>query len=332
MIDIISELQLDKLKRDLKNSRKHAYAEGTYKNLQIQWESFLLFCIHFGLCYLPVTTETLSLYAQFLSRSFKAPQSIKNYLSGVKTMHYLLGFSTQNINDFLINISLRGIERLHPHQIKQASPITPEILGHIYKLLDTESKTDSVFWCLFLFAFFLFARKSNLVPNSEADISKNKILLRKDIQLVNEMLIVSMRWSKTNQFGQRILQIPLLAIPESIFCPVHAYTVMCNKVHANVTNPLFSLPNGKCITYPAFQSKLKYFISKIGLNQEEFSTHSFRRGGTTFAFKANVPTILIKAHGDWKSDCYQKYLSLSLEDKLLVATHMKQEILLKSTS
>ena len=75
-----------------------------------------------------MNTETLSLYAQFLSRSFKSVQSIKNYLSGVKTMHYLLGYSTSQINEFLVNLSLRGIERIKLHLVKQAKAITPEIL------------------------------------------------------------------------------------------------------------------------------------------------------------------------------------------------------------
>ena len=36
----------------------------------------------------------------------------------------------------------------------------------MYDLLDIKSPLDEVFWCLFLFAFFLMARKSNLVPKS----------------------------------------------------------------------------------------------------------------------------------------------------------------------
>ena len=83
----------------------------------------MLFCTCFGLCYLSVTTDTLSLYAQFLSTSFKALQSIRNYLIGVRTMQSLLGYSTEFINEFLIKLSLRGIERLHPHQVKEAAPI-----------------------------------------------------------------------------------------------------------------------------------------------------------------------------------------------------------------
>lgn len=308
-------------------TRRHAYAEGTHKNLKIQWETFLMFCIYFRLPYLPVSTDTLSLYAQFLSRSFTAPQAIRNYLSGVKTLHHLLGHSTEHINNFLVNLSLRGIERLHPHQIKQASPITPRILLKIYHELNINKKKDTVLWCLFLFAFFLFARKSNLVPNSEKDITSGKFLLRKDVVLKKGILIVSMAWSKTNQFGQKVLKIPLLPIPDSILCPITAYLNMCKAIRADCDAPLFSLPKGKCITYFVFQTQLRYLINKIGLNPTEFSTHSFRRGGTTFAFQSGVPTALIKAHGDWKSDCFQKYISLSLEDMIFVAAHMRQNIL-----
>ena len=67
----VSNKQLSVLKTDLKNSRRQAFAEGTNKNLKIQWETFLLFCFYFKLTYLPVDTEPLSLYPQFLSRSFR---------------------------------------------------------------------------------------------------------------------------------------------------------------------------------------------------------------------------------------------------------------------
>lgn len=62
------------------------------------------------------------------------------------------------------------------------------------------------------------------------------------------------------------------------------------------------------------------------MNSDDFSTHSLRRGGCSYAFTSKVPTELIKAHGDWKSDCYQRYLSFSLEDKLLVVGRMRENI------
>lgn len=320
---------MNSLKKDLKTSRQSAYAEGTNKNMKIQWESYIMFCIHFGMKYLPANTETLCVYAQFLSRTFKSTQSIKNYISGIKNMHYLLGYSTENINEFLINLSIRGIARLNPYCIKQAYAITPEHLLQFATLMDMSDSTNMVYWCLFLFAFFLFARKSNLVPTSVKDLKNKKFLLRKDVRIGGECLIVSMRWSKTIQFGERILQTPLIEIPESILCPVLAYRNMCKNVKAKADDPLFTLPDKTCITYKKFQTKLKELIAGLDLDPQSYSTHSFRRGGATHAFKSNVPADLIQLHGDWRSDAYKKYLSFSIEDKLLVAYKMRQRILSK---
>ena len=213
-----------------------------------------------------------------------------------------------------------------PILLKKAKPITPEILMSIHEVLDFSIKSDVVYWCLFLFAFFLFARKSNLVPDSDNYVNK-KFLLREDIQICENTLIVNVKWSKTIQFGELLLKIPLIEIPGSILCPLAAFRSMCQKVHAKNSDPLFSLPKRKCITDSQYQSKLREVIAKIGLNPEEYSTHSMRRGGTSFAFKSQVPIDLIKLHGDWKSDCYQKYLSFSMEDKLLVASKMRKCIL-----
>ena len=67
-------------------------------------------------------------------------------------MHYLLGYSGDYINDFLINLGLQGIARLNPHCVKQAEPVTPEILLKLASHLDFSNTTDKVFW--FFFAFF----------------------------------------------------------------------------------------------------------------------------------------------------------------------------------
>ena len=324
---IVSESQMSSLKKDLNTSRRSAYAEGTVKNLKIQWESYLSFCIYFGLAFLPAETDILCLYAQFLSRTFKATQSIRNYISGIKTMHYVLGYSTDKVNDFLVNLSLKGMARLKPHCVQQALPITPDMLVHMSTFMDLSQPSDIVYWCLFLFAFYLFARKSNLVPTTKQDLQSKKFLLRKNVSVHESFLLVTMNWSKTNQYGERILQTPLVPIPGSILCPVSAYNTMCSKVKAKSNDPLFSLPNGKCITYSKFQARLRELISKLSLDPSLYSSHSFRRSGATFAFQSGVSSELIQLHGDWKSDAYKRYLTFSLDDKLEVAMKMKQHIL-----
>ena len=116
---------------DLNTSRKSAYANSIAKNLRIQWESFLLFYFYFHLSYLPADTETLCLYTQFLIEHLN-PQCQKNYISGIKTMHHLLGYSIEHIDDFLLNLSINGIARLHPYCIRQAKAIANRNFNKIF--------------------------------------------------------------------------------------------------------------------------------------------------------------------------------------------------------
>ena len=257
----------------------------------------------------------------------KSVQSIRNYLSGIKTMHILLGYSVEHINNFIINLGLKGMARLKPYCIKQAEPITPIILKQIHDVLDLTDTHDTVYWCLFLFAFYLFARKSNLVPTVKKDIEKKLFLCRKDVKVMQNYLIVSMGWSKTIQFGERVLQTPVVEVPGSVLCPVTAYKNMCSKVKVSREEPLFMLSDKRCVFYRDLQKKLKDVIQKIGLDPNRFSSHGFRRGAANFAFRSNVPADLIQLQGDWKSDAYKKYLSLSIQDKMTVARKMKHEIL-----
>ena len=78
------------LRRDLKVTRKAAFAAGTHKNHLTQWRTYLSFCLYFSLDFLPATVDTICLFCQFLNRSL-TPASVRNYLSGVKFLHVALG-------------------------------------------------------------------------------------------------------------------------------------------------------------------------------------------------------------------------------------------------
>lgn len=275
---------------------------------------------------MPVSTETLQLYAQFLSRTFSSVDSIKNYISGVRTMHLLLGINIDHINSFLVNLSLKGLSKLKLHMVKQAEPMTPQILKRIYHVLDTSSTEDTVYWCLFLFAFFLLARKSNLVPTSKNDLSNPKFLLRKDIEVVESDLLVNMKWTKTIQQGERVLKTPLTKIKDSCLCPVAAYQKMISSVPRSNDSPLFVLKYGKVITYSMYLNKLRSVIQQIGLAPELFSTHSFRRGFATLAFRLDLPADIIQLMGDWRSDAYKKYLQFSITDKIRVSEFIGKKL------
>ena len=66
-----------------------------------------------------------------------------------------------------------------------------------------------------------------------------------------------------------------------------------------------------------FAVKLRNTLKLAGINPQNYSGHSFRRGGATFAMRSGVPFPLIKCQGDWASDAFERYLAITLQDRLL---------------
>lgn len=323
LVLFVSERELNLLRTELRRARKAAFAAGTVKNLHTQWKSFLMFCIYFDVTPVPASVETLCLYVQFLGRTFKSVSAIRNYISGVKLMHMLVDAQCPQFTAVELKLALRGVERLKQHRVKQAAPVTPEILLDLFQVLDLSEDQHLVFWCLSLIAFFTMARKSNLVPTSVRAFDKAKQLCRGDIVVSEDCLLVSYKWSKTNQFAKKVLFVPLLSMPESILCPVRAYRAMINRIPAISQAAAFSIvKHGKLVPllYHQFQCLIRQFISQTGRDGENFSSHSFRRGGATTAFRARVPPELIQVQGDWASDAYKRYLEFELADRAQVAT------------
>ena len=101
------------LQKQVKTSMKAAFAEGTHKNLRVQWREYFLFCNFYGLVPIPATTEVLCLYRQFLGRSFKSVESIRNYISGVKNLHLMLDVKFPGENLFQLDLVFKGLTRLN---------------------------------------------------------------------------------------------------------------------------------------------------------------------------------------------------------------------------
>ena len=59
-----------------------------------------------------------------------------------------------------------------------------------------------------------------------------------------------------------------------------------------------------------------------------WSTHSFRRGGMTYLAAYGASKCQIQILGDWKSDCFKKYIHCPWQDKLDIANKMRTHMML----
>ena len=312
---------------EVKRSRDHAYARGTFSNLNTQFRSYFGFCVYFERDPLPASFRTVSGYAQFLSRTLK-PQSIRNYLSGVKMLHIFLGYEYKFSDDFHLQLVLRGIDRLHPHVPNRAKPVTPAVLLLFHQYMDRECSLHwSVYSCA-LVLFFTLARLGSILPVSSAS-APDTFLTGDCVNFSREGMLITMLHTKTIQFGNRRLHVPLLS-RESDLCPVRAFRESVTHMRRGQHVPAFLFVGAGGVRWLTRSIFLRTFRQVLGAHGVEdhmaYTGHSFRRGGASWAFSVGIPGELIQICGDWTSDAYKVYLEFSLENKLQLAARFSSSL------
>ncbi len=265
----------------------------------------------------PAYSYTIGLYAAFLARTLKF-SSISQYLGIIGLLHKDFGLPNPLSGNWYISSLLTGIKRLLGNERQQKLPITPALLLRIYRVLNPAYSVDASFWAICLVAFYGMFRKSHLLVKGLNRFDAARQFLKSDFRFLPWGIIVLVRWSKTIQFRERCVSIPLPRLPGSPLCPVsailHAFSFTCAAppysqafcwVHPQTVR-------FQAFTYPFFMSKLKGVLGRIGVDSSSYGSHSFRRGGASFAFESGVPIELIKVMGDWKSDAVLLYLTVPL--------------------
>ena len=184
-----------------------SYAPRSLKNFNTQYKRYLQFCTEFTLTPFPVTQWQLVRFATYLSFFMKSPASIINYTAGVCVINKINGFGKVP-KGTLFRKAMTGIKRKLQRQVKQAMPMTTAILHRIRRIVDISVPKQLGCWVILLFGFHLFLRKSNLVPDSKL-YDPFKHLLRRDFRIADDILLVLIKWSKTIQYAQRKLLLPI---------------------------------------------------------------------------------------------------------------------------
>jgi hypothetical protein len=288
-----------------------AFAKSTVKTYKSQTTSYLKFCLHYQLQSVPASQDTLCAYLAFLSRSLSA-SSIKGYMNAVRLLHIEAGFINPLAQNWEITMIQRGISRLMGTPPKQKLPVTIPMLLALYStLLDTPS--DKAFWIACLIAFFGFLRKSTLLPAS-SELTLGKFIARNDVvSLTLQSFTVMIRFSKTIQFGQRVLSLPYVGCADFRLCPVRALLSHIGISPLPPSRPLFNyVQSGAEIHFSNafFMLRLRTGLRATGYPASDISCHSFRRGGASLAYEVGLTATDIKQRGDWRSNAFEQYLTV----------------------
>ena len=303
--------------RKLQQHLATAYASGSSKNLRAHWRLYLAFCIDNQLIIFPPQYMNISRFYMYLLSRLTAFASLANYQSSIVNFYKAFGFQldTNDIIFKLFNMAAKKSLNTIP------SPKLPLQYHHLLQFLqvaDMSNPFHMTFINAIVTGFFALLRRSNICPPSVAQFDHHKHLTRSDIDISSSALVVNLRWSKTNQHGDKTFQVPIAAFPGSPLDPPKLFAAFNDTLRVFPRDPCFSFylhGNHHVLTHQDLTTMLKAFLRAIGVDGAEYNTHSIRRGGATLFHMAGVQSQDIQAHGTWQSDAYRRYIDVPLKHR-----------------
>ena len=289
---------------------KGSNAIGTRKNYDSHRKRYREFCDFSRMRPFPVSEFKICKFATFLTTKLKTVESIKAYCATIVQDNELKGFRPVR-RGLKYYKCIAGIRQSLRHAVKRAEPMTEKLLSKIKNVVNFKDDREMATWVTMLGGFYMVLRKSNLVPLSRVhDMIHN--ITRNDVRYDKGVMVVFVRWSKTNQFQQEPGKILMVANTNNELCPVHWILYLTQRIGASPEQNLFGYENRKGlvpVTYRDLMVLMRKWIGMVGISDPtKYSSHSLRRGSSTLAHKKKISDTQIMRLGAWKSQCFRDYI------------------------
>ena len=306
-----------------------AYAQSSANNFRREWTSFINFCLAHALVIYPPEVMNIARYLTVCLDKITAHSTLMNKVSAILRFYTLSGYKVKADHPIL-QLLTRASRRELSTSARPKAPIEPGHIILIKQMLDGANPLHILFYVALNIQFFTCVRKSNLLPPSVKAYSPFHHLSRGDLHFVPGALIVTLPWTKTIQGKEDILTLSIAEAPGSILDPVGEYKNFVLRFPVpSKTVPAFSIIDSAKVTVLTQQmyiDLLKHFLGRLGLPIESFSSHSIRRGSATWMWQSGVENRLIKFQGGWKSQCFERYISVMHKDRLIPTQKMISHI------
>lgn len=316
--------RLQQLDQEAGRIIRDGYRPGSLKNLRAQAAAYYSFCDCFQLNYFPADSTQLLRFATYLYKEKRlAPATIINYISGVRTLHGLLQITQPDSSSYVVQALFRGLKARHNKPRKQAIAIDPSMFRQIFKQVNIDEPLELVAWVAALMGFHLLLRASNITAVSRTRFDPEINLCRRDFRIHQGLILVHIRWSKTLQYKERQLLIPVIPFTEPDISAERWFLYMISKIPAPPHAPAFCVPVKKNkqtqfmpLSYSQLSRLLKKWAEAANLPSDRFTSHCLRRGGASWLIENGVPDSVVKVLGDWRSCAFQNYIDSALKTRL----------------
>ena len=290
-----------------------AYSHNSRLTRKSQLGKYFQFIHEFSDNLLPVpcSATQAALYSTWLARDLKY-RSILNYLSALNVFLKEYGETPLDYKNYILASTLKGIRRAKGDAPRQALPILPGMIIRIFSLLTLNP--GHVAWRAALLCCF-----RGLLRKCHVTLS-DSVLKRKDFRFHNWGMVIRITKSKTIQFSERELCIPIARCHNTQLCAVYWTELHFQQLVASPDAVAFRIPTAggsSPLTYYIYEKTLKIFVERAGLDPIKFSSHSLRRGGCTFLAMSGASLEEIRTRGDWSSDAIFSYLKTPFVERVL---------------
>jgi len=287
---------MNKLVTDLKslheetlNNLKISKANNTLRAYKSDFKDFGAFCYKHGFDSLPTEPKIVSLYLTYLSKTSKI-STLRRRLVSISMVHKLKGHYLDTKHPLIIE-NLMGIKRVKGSLQKGKKPILIKDLKLIINAID-EQKNEEIKKArdkaIVLVGFGGGFRRTELVS-----------LDHEDLEFVPEGLKITIKRSKTDQFGEGMTKgLPYFTNQE--YCPVINLKkwLELSKIKAG---PIFRrFTKGASVTNNRLTDQtvvliIKNYLNLAGIDNSNFSGHSLRSGFATVAAESGADERSIMA-------------------------------------
>ena len=294
MNDIITDIKA--LQEETLLNLKSSKSANTIRAYKSDFKDFGLFCVQNGFRALPSEPKIVSLYLTSLSTKDIKISTLKRRLVSIGMIHKIKGHYLDTKHPAIIE-NLMGIKRRKGSVQKGKKPILINSLKSIINAIDEEINEE----------IKKTRDKSIILIGFSGGFRRNEIvsLDHEDIEFVPEGVKITIKRSKTDQFGEgSIKALPYLNNPK--YCPV----IILKKwieISSIKKGSLFrkflkgSKLSDKRLTDQTVALIIKKYLSLAGIDSSNYSGHSLRSGFATVTAESGADERSIMAMTGHKS-------------------------------
>ena len=271
------------------NNLKSSKANNTLRAYKSDFKDFGAFCAKHGLNSLPTEPKIVSIYLTHLSKHFKI-STLRRRLVSIGMVHKLKGHYLDTKHPIIVE-NLMGIRRVKGSIQQGKKPI---LISHLKLIINVinDQKIEEIKKLrdktIILIGFSGGFRRSELIS-----------IDYEDLEIVPEGLKITIRRSKTDQFGEGMLK-GLPYFSNETYCPIINLKKWL-EISKIKTGPIFrrfakgSTLTNKRLTDQSVVLLMKKYLTLAGIENKNFAGHSLRSGFATVAAESGADERSIMA-------------------------------------